>query len=66
MKGKVKFTLRIGLVGCVQEDEFTLDELGYDPKYHADLEDFLDAEWSEWAYNYTDGGWRMEGGKTND
>lgn len=58
---KVKFTLRIGLAGCFQKDEFTLEELGYDPAYDLDLEKFLEEQWREWSGNYIDGGFYLGG-----
>ncbi len=61
MDKKVNFTLRIGLAGCCQEEEFTLGELGYDPEYDTDLENFLEEQWREWSGNYIDGGFRLEG-----
>jgi hypothetical protein len=54
---KVYFTLSIGYSGANHEDEFTLEELGYDPKVDKDLEAFLEKEWKEWSANFIDGGW---------
>lgn len=56
---KVVFTLRISLSGCQLEDEFTLDELGYDPKFDTDLDEFLEKEWIEWRNDRLDGFWRV-------
>lgn len=58
---KVKFTLSIGYHGANQKDEFTLDELGYDPEFDKDLEKFLEEQWREWKNNYIDGSWILEG-----
>lgn len=57
---KVQFTLSIGYAGANHEDEFTLDELGYDPKTDTDLEKFLEQEYIEWRGNFLDGGWRLK------
>ncbi|MCC2453313.1 DUF7167 family protein [Bacillus cereus] len=57
---KVYFTLGIGYHGANHKDEFTLDQLGYDPKIDKDLEAFLEQEWKEWSANYIDGGWSFE------
>ncbi|WP_432702651.1 DUF7167 family protein [Lysinibacillus sphaericus] len=54
---KVHFSLGIGYAGAEWEDEFTLEELGYNPEHDKDLEAFLEQEWKEWAANYIDGGW---------
>lgn len=56
---KVTFTLNIGYQS-EQKDEFTLDELGYDPEFDADLEKFLEEQWCEWKSNYIDGYWALE------
>lgn len=58
---KIYFTFGVGYGrGASHEDEFTLDELGYDPKRDKDIEKFLDQEWVEWRSNFIDGGWSFE------
>ncbi|EOW9527463.1 DUF7167 family protein [Bacillus cytotoxicus] len=57
---KVYFTLGIGYHGANHKDEFTLEQLGYDPKIYKDLEAFLEQEWKEWSANFIDGGWSFE------
>ncbi|AUJ23145.1 DUF7167 family protein [Virgibacillus dokdonensis] len=57
---KVSFTLRIGLANCLQEDIFTLEELGYDPNIDIDLDKFLEDQWREWSMNYIDGSFRIK------
>ncbi len=57
---KVIFSVGLGLNGCHEEHDFTLDELGYDPKVDIDLEFFLDEQWREWRNDRLDGSWRLE------
>lgn len=57
---KVYFTLSIGYRGANQSDEFTLDELGYDPKHDTDIDKFLEEQYLEWRMNFLDGGWSFE------
>ncbi|WP_107951557.1 DUF7167 family protein [Lysinibacillus parviboronicapiens] len=54
---KVHFNLGIGYVGANWEEEFTLEELAYNPEHDKDLEAFLEQEWREWAASYIDGRW---------
>lgn len=58
---KVIFTVGISINGCYEEHEFTLDELGYDPKLDTDLEKYLDEQWIEWKNDRVDGGWALRG-----
>lgn len=58
---KVIFTVGLGINGCHEEHEFTLDELGYDPKFDKDLDKFLEREYVEWRNDRLDGNWRLEG-----
>ncbi len=57
---KVYFTLSIGYSGAGYEDEFTLEELGYDLEVHQDLDSFLEQEWKEWSANFIEGGWSFK------
>lgn len=57
---KVYFTLHIGYSGADRKEEFTLEELGYDPEHDTDLDEFLEEQYLEWRMNYLDGGWSIE------
>ncbi|OBZ15861.1 hypothetical protein A8L34_27840 [Bacillus sp. FJAT-27264] len=59
-KTKVYFSLNIGFAGEGHEDEFTLEELGYNPENDTDMDKFLEEAYIEWRFNYLDGGWRFE------
>jgi len=59
-KTKVYFTLSIGYSGATQSDEFTLEELGFNPETDTNLEEFLEQEYKEWRSNFLDGGWSFE------
>lgn len=59
-KTKVYFSLSIGYPGADHNDEFTLEELGYDPEKHTDIEAFLETEYIDWRGNFLDGGWRFK------
>lgn len=58
---KVIFSVGLGLNGCYEEHEFTLDELGYDPVLDKDLDKFLEREYVEWRNDRLDGSFRLEG-----
>jgi len=66
IKQKVHFSLSIGYRGADWKDDFTLEELGYNPERDKDLNAFLEQEWKEWAANYIEGGWSFikEDGET--
>lgn len=55
----VTFTLNIGYVGGEQEEEFTLEELGYNPEIHTDIDVFLESEWRMWSAQQIDGGYHF-------
>ena len=57
---KVYFTFGIGYHGANYEDEFTLEDLGYNPEIDKDVDVFLNQEWIEWRNEYIDGGWSFE------
>ena len=56
---KVYFTFMTGYADK-HEDEFTLEELGFDPAKDSGLEEFLEQEYLEWRSNFIDGGWSFE------
>jgi len=57
---KYSFTLSIGYPSAIVEDEFCLEDFGYDEKTWAALSDDerdkeLDMQWTDWSSNYIDG-----------
>lgn len=60
---KIKLSLRIGLVGCVQEGTITLKEAGYeqdewDAMTDKEKDKAMDEILQEWMWNYVDLCWK--------
>lgn len=58
---KVCFTIGIyrGEEYHQHEEEFTLEELGYQKEIHA-IDDFLDSLWRDWRNEKIHGGWHFK------
>ena len=55
---RYKFTLSIGYSSAIQEEYFTLEEMGVsDDLPPEELEIALEKEWQIWTNNYIAGGW---------
>lgn len=56
---KYKFSLNIGFVTCDREEIVDFDTDDYDSE--EELEKAVDKEWTEWIWNFIDGGaWKLE------
>ena len=61
---KYKFKLSIGLSNCEQEEEVTVDDLGYTEAQWVELEekakvDVLQAYCDDWIFEYVEAGFEM-------
>lgn len=57
------FTLSIGFSGAIQQEEFTVEDMGLTQnewnKLNEDTKNkILQQEWKEWINDYIDGGWK--------
>lgn len=63
MKGIEKVCFTIGIYHEEEyhqhEEEFTLEELGYQKEIHA-IDDFLDSLWRDWRNEQIHGGWHLK------
>ena len=60
---KYLFTFSSGFVGARQEEEFTVQDLGYSENEWnllnpVEQENVLSSNWEDWINNYIDGGWQ--------
>ena len=65
LKKTVTFTLTLenfetSEFSYTTEEQFTLEELGYDPLIHHSLESFVEMRYVFWRDNLLSGGWVLE------